>query len=160
MFLAGADIKEMVDHEFAQTFRGRCLEEWTAVSETSKPVIAAVNDTVWTAKNKHWHDSRGWWNSKVGTSTWKVYGHGCLTGNRVSAQEAKDCGLVSKVLPAEQVVNEAVKLGEKISEQSPLIVQMVKEAERRPCHTTFATNDGKEGMNAFAEKRAPKWTST
>ncbi|CAJ0600410.1 unnamed protein product [Cylicocyclus nassatus] len=116
----------------------------------------------------------GLWNSKVGTSTWKVYGYGCLTSNRVSAQEAKECGLVSKVLPAEQVVNEAVKIGEKTFEQSPLIAQMVKEAvsnayettlkeglryERRLCHTIFATNDRKEGMNAFAEKRAPKYTS-
>ncbi|KAK6047734.1 enoyl-CoA hydratase/isomerase family protein, partial [Cooperia oncophora] len=105
----------------------------------------------------------------------------CLTGNRVSAQEAKECGIVSKassgrsVYPAEQVVDEAVKLGEKIAEQSPLIVQMAKEAvnaayettlreglriERRLFHTTFATKDRKEGMSAFAEKRTPKWTSS
>ncbi|KAK6035726.1 enoyl-CoA hydratase/isomerase family protein, partial [Cooperia oncophora] len=42
-FAAGADIKEMVNREFATTFQGRFLEEWTAVSETAKPVIAAVN---------------------------------------------------------------------------------------------------------------------
>ena len=43
LFTAGADIKEMVDREFASTFAGRFLEEWTGVSETAKPVIAAVN---------------------------------------------------------------------------------------------------------------------
>ena len=82
----------------------------------------------------------------------------CLTGNHVSAQEAKEHGIVSKIYPADQVVGEAVKLGEKIAEQSPLIVQMAKEAvnkayeltlqeglhfERRLCHTTFATKDRK-----------------
>ena len=114
-----------------------------------------------------------------------------MTGNRVSAHEAKAHGIVSKVFPADkvtylvlrhfgfcmkcfQLVGEAVKLGEKIADQSPLIVQMVKESvnkayettlreglhfERRLFHTTFATQDRKEGMTAFAEKRKPNWTS-
>lgn len=82
----------------------------------------------------------------------------CLTGNHVSAQEAKEHGVVSKVFPVDQVVGEAVKLGEKIADQSPLIVQMAKEAvnkayeltlqeglhfERRLFHATFATKDRK-----------------
>ncbi|EYC00922.1 hypothetical protein Y032_0112g337 [Ancylostoma ceylanicum] len=197
-FAAGADIKEMVDREFAQTFRGRFLEEWTALSETSKPVIAAVNgyalgggcelammcDIIYAGDKAQFGQPEiniGTIPGAGGTQRWtRVAGKSmamevCLTGNRVSAQEAKECGLVSKVFPAEQVVDEAVKLGEKIADQSPLIVQMVKEAvnaayettlkeglryERRLFHTTFATNDRKEGMSAFAEKRSPKWTST
>ncbi|KIH62062.1 enoyl-CoA hydratase/isomerase family protein [Ancylostoma duodenale] len=197
-FAAGADIKEMVNREFAQTFRGRFLEEWTALSETSKPVIAAVNgyalgggcelammcDIIYAGDKAQFGQPEiniGTIPGAGGTQRWaRVAGKSmamevCLTGNRVSAQEAKECGLVSKVFPAEQVVDEAVKLGEKIADQSPLIVQMVKEAvnaayettlkeglryERRLFHTTFATNDRKEGMSAFAEKRSPKWTST
>lgn len=51
-----------------------------------------------------------------------------LTGNRISALEAKEAGLVSKVFPVDHVVTEAVKLAERIASQSPLIVQMAKEA--------------------------------
>uniref|UniRef100_A0A6F7NTH8 Probable enoyl-CoA hydratase, mitochondrial n=1 Tax=Haemonchus contortus TaxID=6289 RepID=A0A6F7NTH8_HAECO len=197
-FAAGADIKEMVNREFASTFQGRFLEEWTAVSQTAKPVIAAVNgyalgggcelammcDIIYAGDKAQFGQPEiniGTIPGAGGTQRWaRVAGKSmamevCLTGNRVSAQEAKDCGIVSKVFPAEQVVDEAVKLGEKIAEQSPLIVHMVKEAvnaayettlneglkiERRLFHTTFATNDRKEGMSAFAEKRNPKWTST
>ncbi|VDL75943.1 unnamed protein product [Nippostrongylus brasiliensis] len=197
-FAAGADIKEMVNREFAQTFQGRFLEEWTAVSDASKPVIAAVNgyalgggcelammcDIIYAGDKAQFGQPEvniGTIPGAGGTQRWtRVAGKSmamevCLTGNRVSAQEAKECGLVSKVFPSEQVVDEAVKLGEKIADQSPLIVQMVKEAvnsayettlreglryERRLFHTTFATNDRKEGMAAFAEKRTPKWTSS
>jgi len=78
----------------------------------------------------------------------------CLTGDRIPAEEALKRGLVSKIFPADQLVNEAVKLGEKIAGNSPLIVGMAKEAvnrayettlqegllyERRFFHTTFAT---------------------
>uniref|UniRef100_A0AC34FPS1 Cyclohex-1-ene-1-carboxyl-CoA hydratase n=1 Tax=Panagrolaimus sp. ES5 TaxID=591445 RepID=A0AC34FPS1_9BILA len=99
----------------------------------------------------------------------------CLTGNRIGADEALQHGLVSKVYPANEVVQKAIQLGEKIAEQSPLIVAMAKESvnrayettltegllfERRLFHTTFATKDRKEGMSAFAEKRKPEWTST
>ncbi|KAK6015433.1 enoyl-CoA hydratase/isomerase family protein [Ostertagia ostertagi] len=188
----------MVNREFATTYQGRFLEEWTAVSETAKPVIAAVNgyalgggcelammcDIIYAGDKAQFGQPEvniGTIPGAGGTQRWaRVAGKSmamevCLTGNRVSAQEAKECGIVSKVYPAEQVVDEAVKLGEKIAEQSPLIVQMAKEAvnaayettlneglriERRLFHTTFATKDRKEGMSAFAEKRSPKWTSS
>ncbi|KIH62060.1 enoyl-CoA hydratase/isomerase family protein, partial [Ancylostoma duodenale] len=124
-FAAGADIKEMVNREFAQTFRGRFLEEWTALSETSKPVIAAVNgyalgggcelammcDIIYAGDKAQFGQPEiniGTIPGKFtpgagGTQRWaRVAGKSmamevCLTGNRVSAQEAKECGLVSKV---------------------------------------------------------------
>lgn len=78
----------------------------------------------------------------------------CLTGNMIDANEAEKMGLVSKVFPAADLVNQAVKLGEKIGTHSPLIVQLCKEAvntayettlheglkfERRTFHATFST---------------------
>lgn len=98
----------------------------------------------------------------------------CLTGNMITAEEAQQSGLVSKVFPIDKVVDETIKLGEKISAQSPLTVALCKEAvnvafegslaeglrfERRYFHATFSTKDQKEGMQAFVEKRAPNFTS-
>lgn len=98
----------------------------------------------------------------------------CLTGNMITAEEAEKSGLVSKIFPADKLVSEAIKLGEKISAQSPLTVALCKEAvnvayestlseglrfERRYFHATFSTKDQKEGMLAFMEKRAPNFTS-
>ena len=99
----------------------------------------------------------------------------CLTGDRITAEEAERAGLVSKVFPPEQLVDEAVKLGDKICRHSKLIVAMCKEAvnasfelslheglhfEKRLFHTTFSTADRKEGMNAFVEKRSPNFTDS
>lgn len=78
----------------------------------------------------------------------------CLTGNMITAQEAEKAGLVSKVVPADELLKEAIKLGEKISSNSPLIVKLCKEAvntayettlneglkfEKRTFHATFST---------------------
>ncbi|XP_077438035.1 enoyl-CoA hydratase, mitochondrial [Vanacampus margaritifer] len=91
-----------------------------------------------------------------------------LTGDKINAQEAKQSGLVSKICPVDQVVSEAVKCGEKIAANSKLVSAMAKEAvnaafeltlaegnrlEKRLFHATFATDDRKEGMTAFVEKR-------
>jgi len=91
-----------------------------------------------------------------------------LTGNPITAEEAQKSGLVSKVFPAEEVVNEAIKTAEKISSLSKIAVQIAKEAintgyetslseglhfEKRMFHSTFSTEDRKEGMTAFVEKR-------
>merc|ERR1712098_338891 len=96
----------------------------------------------------------------------------CLTGDRISAQEAQAYGLVAEIYPAESLVDEAVKLADKICTHSKLSVQFAKEAvnsayettleqgisfERRMFHATFALKDRKEGMSAFVEKRKPKF---
>jgi len=93
----------------------------------------------------------------------------------VSAQDAEQAGLVSKVFPVAEVVSEAVKLGEKISGFSKIAVAMAKEAvnasnnltldqgtrfEKRLFHATFATNDRRIGMTAFLEKKKAEFTDS
>ncbi|KAI8833699.1 ClpP/crotonase-like domain-containing protein, partial [Chytridium lagenaria] len=95
-----------------------------------------------------------------------------LTGGMIDAVEAEKSGLVAKIFPADKLVEEAVKSAQTIASYSLPSVMMAKEAvnksfelslteglhlERRLFHSTFATNDQKEGMSAFAEKRAPNF---
>ena len=92
----------------------------------------------------------------------------CLTGRMMDAAEAERCGLVSRVVPAGELVEEALKAAAKIADFSLPAVMMAKEAvnrsyettlaeglrfERRLFHSMFALEDQKEGMAAFAEKR-------
>jgi enoyl-CoA hydratase len=94
----------------------------------------------------------------------------CLTGRNMDAAEAERSGLVSRVVPVAELVSEALKAAQKIAEQSVPIVMMTKETvnrayettlaegirfERRLFHAMFATEDQKEGMAAFSEKRKP-----
>ena len=97
----------------------------------------------------------------------------CLTGRMMDAAEAERSGLVSRVLPLADLVPEALKAAATIAGFSQPAVMMAKEAvnrayettlaegirfERRVFHSTFATQDQKEGMAAFIEKRKPKFT--
>jgi enoyl-CoA hydratase len=96
----------------------------------------------------------------------------CLTARMMDAQEAERAGLVSRVVPAERLMEEAMGAARTISEMSLPIVMMVKESinasyesslsegirfERRMFHAAFATEDQKEGMKAFLEKRPAKF---
>ncbi|KAF7635683.1 hypothetical protein Mgra_00004925 [Meloidogyne graminicola] len=96
----------------------------------------------------------------------------CLTGDPIDAKTALNAGLVAGVFPPDQLIAETIKLADKIASHSQLMVGMAKQAvnrayestleegllfERRMFHTTFATDDRKEGMAAFMDKRAPKW---
>jgi enoyl-CoA hydratase len=95
-----------------------------------------------------------------------------LTGRFMDAAEAERCGLVSRVVPAKSLMEEAMKAAGKIAEKSAITVMAVKEAvsraqettlregllfERRLFHALFATADQKEGMAAFLEKRQPQF---
>ncbi len=96
----------------------------------------------------------------------------CLTGRMIGAEEAERAGLVARVVPAERLLDEALEAAAKIAALSRPATMMVKEAvnrafettlaegvrfERRLFHAAFATEDQKEGMAAFVEKRAPEW---
>jgi enoyl-CoA hydratase len=96
-----------------------------------------------------------------------------LAGRYLSAGEAKDYGLVNHVTPVETYLDEALKLAAKVARQAPLAARLGKEAvnkafelslheglehERRLFQMLFASEDQKEGMAAFVEKRKPTWT--
>ncbi|KAF9159197.1 putative enoyl-CoA hydratase, mitochondrial [Actinomortierella ambigua] len=196
-FAAGADIKEMKDSNFIDNYKNNFLGHWTKITTIRKPIIAAVNgfalgggcelammcDIIYAGDKAVFGQPE----IKLGTIPGaggtqrlvKAVGKSkamemCLTGSwNLNADEAERGGLVSKVFPADQVVDEAVKTAEKIASLSQPVVQMCKDAinqsfelslsagltfERRLFHATFATNDQKEGMSAFAEKRKATFT--
>jgi len=196
-FAAGADIKEMQNNTFAQCISGSFLEQWNKVSKTLKPVIAAVNgyalgggcevammcDIIYAGENAKFAQPEiliGTIPGAGGTQRLPRYvGKSkamemALTGVQVTAQEAEKMGLVARVFPVDKLLEETIKLGEKIASNSQLITRLCKESvniafetslaeglhfEKRLFHATFATKDRKEGMSAFVEKRAPNFSN-
>ncbi|HEX4892685.1 MAG TPA: enoyl-CoA hydratase [Hyphomicrobiaceae bacterium] len=192
-FAAGADIKEMQSKSFMQAFKEDFIGPWHRVSNARKPVIAAVAGfalgggcelammcdfiiAAETAKFGQPEIKLGVMPGAGGTQRLaRFVGKSkamdmCLTGRMMDAAEAERCGLVSRVVPADKLLDEALKSAETIASMSVPISMMTKESvnrayettlaeglrfERRLFHPMFATEDQKEGMAAFVEKRKP-----
>lgn len=191
-FAAGADIKEMASRTYMDVYLANFITDgWERVSVCRKPIIAAVAGfalgggcevammcdfiiAAETAKFGQPEINLGTMPGAGGSQRLtRFVGKSkamdlCLTGRMMDAAEAERCGLVSRIVPAAQLVDEAVKAAETIAAKSLPIAMMVKESvnrsfettlsegirfERRLFHSTFATEDQKEGMTAFVEKR-------
>jgi len=193
-FAAGADIKEMADKTYMQAYAEDFITKgWERVGQCRKPVVAAVAgfalgggcevammcDIVIAADNARFGQPEinlGTMPGAGGTQRLpRFIGKAkamdlCLTGRMMDAAEAERLGLVSRIVSADKLVEEALKVAERIAELSVPIAMMVKESvnrafettlaegvrfERRLFHSTFATEDQKEGMAAFVAKRKP-----
>jgi enoyl-CoA hydratase len=193
-FAAGADIKEMQAKTYIEAYTQDFITRgWERVGQCRKPVVAAVAgfalgggcevammcDIVIaadTAKFGQPEINLGTIPGAGGTQRMpRFIGKAkamdlCLTGRMMDAAEAERAGLVSRIVPADKLMEEAVAVATRIASLSHPVVMMVKEAvnrafettlaegvrfERRLFHSTFATEDQKEGMAAFIEKRKP-----
>ncbi len=194
-FAAGADIKEMADKSFIEAFLGNFAADWDRAARARKPVVAAVAgfalgggcelamqcDLIVAADSAKFGQPEiklGIIPGIGGTQRLtRAVGKAkamdlVLTGRMMDAAEAERSGLVARVVPADKLMEEAMKVADTIAGLSlPSVLagkELVNRAfesslaegvafERRIFHSLFATEDQKEGMKAFVEKRPPKW---
>lgn len=193
-FAAGADIAAMQHLNFAQAYTSDFItRNWERLRTFRKPVIAAVSgyalgggcelammcDMVFASENARFGQPE----IKIGTLPGaggtqrlpRAVGKAlamdlCMTGRLMDANEALRAGLVSRVLPADTLLDDAMAAAHKVAAYSLPALMMLKEAvnrafegplsegiqfERRMLHASFALQDQKEGMAAFIEKRTP-----
>ena len=195
-FAAGADIAAMADYTYMDTFKSDYItRNWEHIRRVRKPVIAAVAgyalgggcelammcDFIIAADTAKFGQPE----IKLGT----MPGAGgsqrlpravskakamdmCLTARMMDAIEAERAGLVSRIVAADKLLEEAIAVATTIAAMSLPVVMMIKESvnrayettlsegvqyERRMFHSTFATEDQKEGMKSFLEKRLPRF---
>ena len=195
-FAAGADIKEMSGQVFADMYGQDFFAGWEKVTATRKPWIAAVSgyalgggcEVAMMADFIIAADSAKFGQPEIKLGVGPGMGGSqrlaravgkakamdmCLTGRMMGAEEAERAGLVSRIVPAASLIDEALKLAAEIAAMPPLAAIAVKEMvnaafegglaqgisfERRLFHGLFGTEDQKEGMAAFVEKRPGNWT--
>jgi len=194
-FAAGADIKQMADKQFTEVFLGDFAADWHRVADARKPMIAAVAgfalgggcelalqcDLIIAADNAKFGQPEIKLGIIPGIGGTQRLTHAIgkakamdliLTGRMMDAQEAERSGLVARIVPLANLLDEALKVAETIAAMSLPSVLAAKEAvnrafetslaegvrfERRVFHSLFATADQKEGMAAFIAKRPAKF---
>ncbi|MDH6236832.1 enoyl-CoA hydratase [Cryobacterium sp. CG_9.6] len=196
-FAAGADIKEMAPQTYMEMYAADWFAGWSALAAVRTPVIAAVAghalgggcelamicDFIIAADTAKFGQPE----IKLGVipgiggsqRLTRAVGKAkamelILTGRTMGAEEAERCGLVARVVPAADLLTDALATATTIASRSTPITMLAKEAvnaafettlaegirfERRLFHSTFATEDQKEGMAAFVEKRSPVFTN-
>lgn len=195
-FAAGADIKEMQGQSFADMYGGNFFAGYEKVTATRKPWIAAVNgfalgggcELAMMADFIIAGDGAKFGQPEIKLAVTPGMGGSqrlaraigkakamemCLTGRMMGAVEAEASGLIARVVPAADLVAEALKSAQAIAGMAPLATLATKEMvnaafettlvqglnfERRLFHGLFGTADQKEGMAAFVEKRQGNWT--
>ena len=194
-FAAGADIKEMKDKSYPGIYLERYFSDWKRLTAARTPIIAAVSgfalgggcelammcDMIIAGDNAKFGQPEitlgvipGMGGSQRLT---RAVGKAkamdlCLTGRQMDADEAERSGLVTRVVPAAELLDETMKVATKIASMSKTTAIVAKQAVNRSFETTleegllaeqnafyalFATEDQTEGMSAFAEKRKPEW---
>lgn len=192
-FAAGADIKEMQAQNFVDMHSSDYFGQWDALATLRKPTIAAVSgyalgggcELAMMCDFILCSDSARFGQPEINLGVMPGMGGSqrltrlvgqakamemCLTGRMMDAEEAERAGLVSRVIPVDQLVDEALKTAETIANMSLPAVMSIRDTirrsqemtlsegvrfERRVFHALFATDDQKEGMAAFIEKRKP-----
>jgi enoyl-CoA hydratase len=192
-FAAGADIKEMAELRYPQIYLDDLFSDSDRVANRRKPIIAAVSGFALgggcelalmcdfilasdTARFGQPEIKLGVLPGMGGTQRLtRAVGKAkamemCLTGRMIDAVEAERAGLVARIVPQDQLLDEALKVAKSIAAKSLPVAMMVKESvnrafevslaegirfERRVFHAAFASEDQKEGMAAFIEKRDP-----
>jgi enoyl-CoA hydratase len=190
-FAAGADIGDMAEASFLDMYERNNLARWLRVKQIRKPIIAAVSgfclgggcelamhcDMIIASESAQFGQPEiniGVIPGAGGTQRLtRAIGKFramelVLTGRFISAQEAYDAGLVTRVVSKEQFFDEAMRLAHEIASRPPIALKLGKEAvlkvdemhlsegleyERKLFYSLFATEDQKEGMKAFLEKR-------
>lgn len=193
VFAAGADVHELSTKTYIESYLENFLSSWEKLARLRKPIIAAVSgfalgggcelalmcDFILASETAQFGQPEvkiGILPGAGGTQRLtRALGKAkamelCLTGRRLSAQEAEKAGLVVRVVPVDALELEALETARLIASHSLPITMMIKESiqraeetsleeglrfERRLFHSAFATHDQKEGMKAFLEKRAP-----
>jgi enoyl-CoA hydratase len=193
-FAAGADISMMAGFSYMDVFKSNFIaRNWSAITAIRKPIIAAVAgfalgggcelamicDFIIAADNARFGQPEvklgilpgagGTQRLPRAVSKAKAMDL-CLTGRMMDAAEAERAGLVSRVVPLDRLLDEAIEAATVIAGYSLPVIMMIKESvnrayetplaeglmfERRVFHSAFATEDQKEGMTAFLQKRAP-----
>src|SRR5947207_954775 len=193
-FAAGADIAAMKDYSYMDAYMADYItRDWEQIRRVRKPVIAAVAgyalgggnelammcDIVIAAENARFGQPEvhlGVMPGAGGTQRLpRAVGKAkamdlCLTARMMDAQEAERAGLVSRIVPLDKLMEEALAVAQKVAGYSLPVAMMIKESinrayetplsegvlfERRVFHSQFALEDQKEGMAAFIEKRKP-----